>query len=723
MAVMAPTVNANQTDTTISKSNSYLFRYNYVNEWTGDRYDEAVYTLTLLHNSVEVATATIYNYTGGEGVYPGSLQQNYTYNASAYADYSYDTIELHCHFVTATDNEINEYYYWGVDHTACKAPTTVSVSSTNVAPNASVTLSWSGEIPGNDVIITALEIWRSTSATGTYSKIATTSGYVSSTTVTSPAANGSYYYKIKVLGNPAAYASPLSTAYATLTTKVTANTAPTSVSVASTNVAPNTNVNLSWSGATHGTNTTISGYAIYRSTSANGTYTLLKTVSSSPTSVASPSANGSYYFKVVAVSSVVGFDSGKSSVYATLTTNFTAPSKPSVSLSATYVKSGNVTLSWSSSNGTNNAIKKYIVYRNGTQLQEITSTAATGSLSVACNPTAGGSYAFTVVAVGNYSNSATSDGVTLYTYSDPVAPQVLQLSNTQPALSASVTLLWQNANAGALNAITGYKVYRATAADGTYTQLGSDISTTATSGSVTVTSPANASTKYYYKVVTKGTRSNSGYSAYIALGSNSTPNAPTLNPCGTTYNSRPRLLVTVGTDADGDLQALQATGWAFTRSSGLSGGSKVLARKSTAVSSASTFNVSVVQSDPVGASATKTESITFAVKSWTDDPVLSGVTVIKAAHITELQGVLDDICDYYDLGRTEWLECVAGQTSTLMWNQHITQINYTIQRIAQAVNEWDSTTSALGITLPNLPTSLTPEATIIEQLRAAITLL
>lgn len=726
MAVIVPTCNGASSGSTIPKANSYYFEYNYPNLWTGNRYDEAEYLLEIVDMSAEgeiLASTKLVNYHGGEKIYPGNLPQNGTYNSSALANVTYTLINLSCVWTPTEGADIYENYSWVVDHTACTAPTTVSVSSTNVAPNANVTLSWSGDRAGNAVTITGFEIWRSTSANGTYSKIATTNGVIRSATVASPAANGSYYYKIKVLANPSAYASGLSTAYATLTTKVTQNSAPTSVSVASTNVAPNTNVNLSWSGANHGTNTTISGYAIYRATSANGTYTLLKTVSSSPAAVASPATNSSYYFKVVALSSVSGFDSAQSSVYATLTTQFTAPSKPTVSLSATYVKTGNVTLSFSSSGGTNNAIKGFNVYRGGTLLQTITTTSTSGTLSVACNPTAGASYTFTVVALGNHSNSAASDGVTLYTYADPVAPTTLELSNTQPALSASVTLSWRGASGGALNGITGYKVYRSTSPSGTYTQLGSTISTTATSGSVSVTSPANASTKYYYKIVTVGARSSSGYSNYIALGSNAPPNAPTICPCGTIYNSRPRMLITVGSDADGDLQLLQATGWAFTRNSGLNAGDHVVARKSTAYSAAGTYSVAVSQADPVGASATATASITYAVKEWTDDPVLAGVTVIKAAHITELQDSLDDICDYYNLGTTRWTACVAGETSTLLWSRYIMEIEFTIQRIAEAVNEWDNTSAALDITLPNLSTSLTPTASVIEQLRSVITLL
>lgn len=49
-------------------------------------------------------------------------------------------------------------------------------------------------------------------------------------------------------------------------TPVTAPTPPTSVSVNSTNVAPSTNVTLSWSGAQDGSLNAINGYEVWRST-------------------------------------------------------------------------------------------------------------------------------------------------------------------------------------------------------------------------------------------------------------------------------------------------------------------------------------------------------------------------------------------------------------------------------------------------------------------------
>ncbi len=101
----------------------------------------------------------------------------------------------------------------------------------------------------------------------------------------------------------------------------TACGAPTAVSVNATNVAPGANVTLSWSGASAGSSNAITGYQVYRSTAAAGTYSLLTSVNTSAgsgsTTVAAPTTSGSaYYYKVLTVGTVGGYNSGQSSAYA-----------------------------------------------------------------------------------------------------------------------------------------------------------------------------------------------------------------------------------------------------------------------------------------------------------------------------------------------------------------------------------------------------------------------
>lgn len=303
----------------------------------------------------------------------------------------------------------------------------------------------------------------------------------------------------------------------TYTLPYTACTAPTSVTAASTNVAPGATVRVSWSGAKAGTNNAISSYTVYRS-SDNSTWSKLKSgVTSAYLDVTAPTSNGStYYYKVATIGTVSGYDSAKSSATATVKCSFSAPSVSAVkidsSASAVYKAAGaSASLTWSSTAGTNNAIKSYDVYQGTTKLGNTTSK----SYSVT-TPSAGTSATFYVVPVGTYSDGSKVASPALYGYSAPTAPTAVSVGENNVAPGVSVTLSWSGAKAGNYNSITGYRIMRATSATGTYSQVGSDISSTETSGSASVTSHATNGSSYYYKVVTLGARSNSSQSSVYA---------------------------------------------------------------------------------------------------------------------------------------------------------------------------------------------------------------
>lgn len=133
------------------------------------------------------------------------------------------------------------------------------------------------------------------------------------------------------------------------------------------------------------------------------------------------------------------------------------------------------------------------------------------------------------------SSSVTYSSISLtITYTEPysncTAPSTVS-TPTDVAPGTDYTLSWSGAGAGTNNAITGYQVYRSTAAASGYIAVGSKVVTTATSGSLTVTSHATNGSSYYYKVATIGTVA--GYdsgqsSAYATLKTTVTdPTAPT----------------------------------------------------------------------------------------------------------------------------------------------------------------------------------------------------
>lgn len=418
---------------------------------------------------------------------------------------------------------VNLTYTSASVYTSCTAPTSVSVASTNVAPGASVKLSWSGASAGTNNAITGYHVYRATSASGTYSYLSAVSSTStsSSTTVTAPTTSGSaYYYKVYTIGTVSGYNSGASSAYATLTCSCTKPTAPTSVSVSSTNVKPSATVTLSWSGASAGTNNAITGYQIYRATSASGTYSSLATVSSTSTSgsysVTAPSSSGSsYYYKIYTVGTYSSYSpSTISSAYATLTCTYTAPTAPtSISLSKTAVlPSTNVTLSWSgAASGTNNAITSYHIYRSTsssgtyTHIATVTTTATSGSTTVASNSSYNSSYYYRVYAIGTYSNSGASGTVALKS----VGASSGSITCSKKLTTSTATFTISN-TIGTGDTFSSFKLYYQTSSDGS-TWGSETLYGTYTSAQTSITT-STLTSGYFYKFYAKLTTA-AGYTA------------------------------------------------------------------------------------------------------------------------------------------------------------------------------------------------------------------
>lgn len=355
-------------------------------------------------------------------------------------------------------------------YTACSAPTSVSLAADNVAPSASVKLSWSGASAGTNNPITGYHIYRATSSNGTYShvhSVSTTSTSGSYNVTAQSANNSTYYYKVYTIGTESGYNSGASSAVS-LTTKYTTPSAPTSITIndaSSVYIAKDSTTTLKWSGASAGTNNAIAGYLVYVGDS------LYADVGSSTTSTSVPSyGGGEHKWKVVTKGT--HSNSAASSTVSCFT--YTATSAPtSVSLAATTVDAGaSTTLSWSGAKaGTYNAITGYHVYRatseNGAYsvLTAVESTSTAANTTVNAPSTMGNKYYYKVYTIGarNYNSGASSAvSLTAQTYSAPSAPTSLSLSANNVAASATVTLSWSGATAGTNNAITGYKVYRST---------------------------------------------------------------------------------------------------------------------------------------------------------------------------------------------------------------------------------------------------------------------
>lgn len=235
-------------------------------------------------------------------------------------------------------------------------------------------------------------IYRATSYSGTYSNI---------TVVTSPsyvdtglATNGTYYYKVQA-ANSFGSSGYAAIAYATTNGSYGVPSTPTNL-IAS--VSGPSQINLTWDAASGATS-----YYLYRSTSYDGTYSNITVVTGTSYADTGLAANGTYYYKVQAVSSLGS--SGYSAItYATTTGAYGAPAAPT-NLTAAAAGSAQINLTWDAVSGATS----YFLYRatssSGTYAN-IVAVTTTGYVDT--DLSAGTAYYYKVQAVNNVGSSSYS---------------------------------------------------------------------------------------------------------------------------------------------------------------------------------------------------------------------------------------------------------------------------------------------------------------------------
>ena len=354
-----------------------------------------------------------------------------------------------------------------------------------------------------------------------------TSATSGSVDVTAPTTNdSSYYYKVYTKATQNDYLwSAASTAYATLTTKFTAPTAPTVKINNSTSayvLADSGTATLSWSGASAGTNNPIASYLIY----VDGT--LYEETPSTQSSVAIPAFSAGNHSWTVVTKGTYSNSAASSAVTVYAYSNPSAPTSITINdASSAYIaENATATIKWSgASAGTNNPIASYLIYVDEALYGETPSTQS----SVAIPSYGGGEHKWKIITKGTYSNSSASSTVSCFTYTATGAPTSVSLAASVVDAGTSTTLSWSGAKAGTYNAITGYHVYRATSENGAYSVL-TAVESTSTAANTTVSAPSTMGSKYYYKVYTIGARNyNSGASSVVSLTAQtySVPSAPT----------------------------------------------------------------------------------------------------------------------------------------------------------------------------------------------------
>ena len=314
------------------------------------------------------------------------------------------------------------------------------------------------------------EVYRSTSSSGTYTKIATVDGSLDYTD-TGLKSGQRYYYKVRAYSlsyNGKIYGSFSSYKYAT----------PSWGTVKPTASVTHKTVSLQWNAVADAT-----GYEVLRGTSSKGTFVSIANVTELSYTDKDVTAGKTYYYKVRPLDA-----SGASTKYGPESAVLTAaPVWASVKFSSPSVTHKTVTLRWNAVAG-------------ATGYEVLRSTSSTGTyVSIAANVTeptytdtgvtAGKTYYYKVRPLDASGETVLYGTASAYQSATPVWPSI-KFTSSASVTHKTVTLRW-NAVAGA----TGYEVLRSTSSKGAYVSIAANVTETA----FTDTGVVSGKT-YYYKV-------------------------------------------------------------------------------------------------------------------------------------------------------------------------------------------------------------------------------
>ncbi len=369
------------------------------------------------------------------------------------------------------------------------------------ASGTGIALSWTANTEGN---LAGYNLYRSTSAGGTYTKVNSALLTTTNYNDTSALAGVTYYYQLRAVdyhGTEGASA----TANGTRGSDIAPPASPSNP----TSVGSTGSISLNW---LNNTEADLAGYNVYRSASPDGTFVKLNSgllTSSDYIDLSAPVAATSYY-RITAVDTT-----GNESAPA-VTNNYrpasgSVPSAPT-SLTSTSITATSVTLSWS--DNSNNETGFIIERQNsdGTWSQ-VGSTASNVTTFSNSGLTSGTTYAYRVRAENASGPSAFSNTYSLTTtLTVPTAASALGAI----ALGAtSVKLSWTD-NAGNES---GYRIERQTGS-GAWTQIDS----VGTNITLYVDYSVVASTSYNYRVIAYNAAGPSGASNVASV---TTPSAQT----------------------------------------------------------------------------------------------------------------------------------------------------------------------------------------------------
>ena len=310
-----------------------------------------------------------------------------------------------------------------------------------ITGNAQVALNWTAPADDGGSTIIDYRVYRSNAEEGLYSLIVSPSGtaYLDTGLI-----NGQkYWYKVSAvnINGEGLKSAPIN---------ATPTLAPTVPGVITNGSATpgNAQVVLTWSAPISDGGSPITGYRLYRSTTAEGVYVLIASPSEPGFTDLGLSNGQIYWYKGSAVNAIgEGSNSTANNV-----TPYTEPDAPS-GLTA-IAGNAQVALNWTApANNGGRAIDYYVIYQNGTALPD----RPINVMTVINGLSNGHSYSFTVSAHNRAGNGTQSSSVT-------ATPTVTVPSTPQNVAAASgpgkVTISWQAPASNGGSAITEYKVYR-----------------------------------------------------------------------------------------------------------------------------------------------------------------------------------------------------------------------------------------------------------------------
>lgn len=325
------------------------------------------------------------------------------------------------------------------------------------------------------------DVYRATSKTGKYSLIKR--AFFTDVTDNTTAAGKTYYYKVRACCDTEKLTSTFSDPESVVCTLSRAK-------VEAGNDAATGKVKLTWKAVRNART-----YTVYRSTTKDGEYKLVKTTTSTSYTDTATYVGKTYYYKV----RVLANTSAANAAYSKVVSATGKLARPSIKLGSVSDE-GTFKITWSAVTGA----KSYDLYRS-TDLENWTLLeSTTGRSHTTTTPESGVTYYFRLQAIASTEEANSAYSAEKYVYSKLSAP-VISVSRDEALGRARIT--WE-----AVENAQRYAVYRSTTKTGTYSRLGN------TENLSYLDPTGRAGQTYYYKVKALAFNSdaNSGYSSAVS---------------------------------------------------------------------------------------------------------------------------------------------------------------------------------------------------------------